>query len=353
MTISLFDPRSLGKMLVERKAPKGLFKVLFFRNEQPYDTEHIDFDVVTKVRLMAPFSSMKLPGKVVDDQGFVTKSFTPPLVNPKKVTSAESLMSRVAGEAVYGGLSPDERASVKLGQDLAELDDMIRRREEWMCASAVLNGTVVVTGQGVNTTLSFGRNAGNTIALPAAASRWSASTSDPLNDLRTWSRTIVQRTGIAPDNAVLGSEAAAALLAHAGVQAQLDNRRMDLGQIAPEYREAYGATYLGTIKGTQLDLWSYDEWYIDPEDIATGEQSMMPTKQVVLGSSRAQTEIAYGAVPVATGTDGASAITLVTGTRVPESWIEKEPAARFLKVSSRPLPIPVQVNAFLRATVIA
>jgi hypothetical protein len=163
----------------------------------------------------------------------------------------------------------------------------------------------------------------------------------------------MQRTGIRPDVAVLGREAADALLEHAATQAQLDTMRMDLGQIAPEYRDAYGATYLGTLRGVGLDLWSYDEWYIDPEAIGTGEQEMMPSKVVLLGSTRAQTEIAYGAVPVATGTDGSSAISLISGARVPESWIQKEPAARFLKVSSRPLPIPVQVNAFLKATVIA
>lgn len=352
MAVDLFSPRTMGRMLEERKAPRGFFRAVFFRNSQTYDTEHIDFDVETRVRLMAGFSSAKLPGKVVDDQGFVTKSFTPPLLNPKTYTDAEKLLHRLLGENIYQTSSPEERAAALAGKNLGKLDDMIRRREEWMCAQAALYGSVQVTGQGVNTLIDFGRNAGNTIALLAAADRWTAATADILGNFRTWSRTIVQRTGLAPDVGIVGRLAADALLANTTLAAQLDTMRINLGQIDPEYRQELGATYLGTLKGTGIDLWTYDEWYIDPENPGAGEQEMMPAKCVMLGSTRAQTEMAYGAVPVAMGQDGSASITIVPGERVPESWIEKEPAGRIIKVSARPLAIPTQVNAFLRVQVV-
>jgi len=353
MTINLFEPRTMGQMLLERKAPKGFIRSLFFRDEVPYDTEHIDFDIETRVRRMAPFSNPKLAGQVVDDVGYKTNSFTPPLINPKKVTTAEHLQQRQAGEAVYGGMSPDERAAAKLGKDLADLDDMIIRREEWMCMQAALEGSVRVHGQGIDVTVDFLRDAGNTIALLAAGDRWTAGTADIPKNLRDWQRLIIKRCGIAPDNAIMGQAAADAFLSNSALRTQLDTLRMDLGQIAPEFREAQGVTYLGRLKGTGIDLWSYDEWYIDPEDNAHAETAMMSSKCVLLGASRARTELAYGAVPVATGEEGSSAITLITSSRVPESWIQKEPAARFVKVSARPLPIPIQVNAFLKATVVA
>ena len=59
------------------------------------------------------------------------------------------------------------------------------------------------------------------------------------------------------------------------------------------------------------------------------------------------------AVPVATGSDGAASLAIVRGARIPDSWIEKEPPARFIKISSRPLPVPIQIGAFLKATVVA
>ena len=354
MAIDLFEPRTMGKMLLERKGPKGLVKTLFFGGApQTYDTEHVDFDVETRVRLMAPFSNPKLAGQVVDDVGYTTRSFTPPLVQPKKVTTAENLQQRQPGEALYGGMSPDERGAAKLGKDLGELDDRIARREEWMCVQAARLGTIAIVGPGVNATLDFGRNAGNTIALPAANLRWDGANAAIVKDLRTWSRTVVQRCGLAPDVAILGRLAADALLSDSTLRTQLDTRRMEMGIIAPIFDEVKGATYLGRLAGTGMDLWAYDEWFIDPESVITGEQPMIPDKEVVIGSTRAQTEMAYGAVPVAEGEGAAAKISLVAGARVPQSWTQKEPAGRFLKVSARPLPIPTQVNGFLRATVLS
>lgn len=349
MAIDLFEPRTMGRMLQERKGPKMFVRDKFFSNAVPYDTEHVDFDIETKVRTMAPFSSPKLAGQVVDDTGFVTKSFTPPTVQPKKVTTAENLQKRVAGEALYGGMSPDERAAVRLAKDLGDLDDMISRREEWMCVQAALNGSILVVGPGVNVTLDFGRNAGNTIPLLAAADRWTAGTAKIEENLDDWRRIISQQCGLAPDVALLGRSAAKALKSNTALVTQLNTLRIDLGRIAPEYDQPRGVTYIGRLAG--MDLWEYNEWYIDPENIGAGEQPMIPDKVVMLGSSQAQTELAYGAVPKAD--EETKALSLITGTRVPDSWIQKEPAARFVKVSARPLPIPTQVNAFLKATVVA
>jgi hypothetical protein len=351
MAIDLFDPRTMGQMLEERKAPRTFVRDTFFSNRQPRDTEFVDFDVETKVRKLAPFSSLKLAGRVMDDDGFVTKTFTPPLVNPKKITTAEQLQKRVAGEPIYGGMSPDERASQKLGKDLGELDDMIIRREELMCIEAVFDGQVTVIGEGVDAVVSFSRPAGNVIALPAAAQRWSAGTADIPKDLRDWRRICVKQCGVAPDVGILGSEVADALLNNSGLRAMLDTMRLDLGQISPEILAMPGVTYLGRLKGTGIDLYSYDEWYVDPTDGV--EKAMVPAKKVLLGSTQARTELAYGAVPVALGEGSGSTITMIAGERVPESWTNKEPAARFVKVSSRPLPIPIQIGAFLVATVIA
>lgn len=351
MAIDLFDPRTMAQMLLERKAPKRFVRDRFFANVQTYDTEFIDFDIETKVRTMAPFSNPKLAGQTIDNTGFVTKSFTPPLVQPKRVTTAENLQKRQPGEAIYGGLSPDERAAAKLGKDLADLDDMISRREEWMCVQAALDGSIHVVGEGVDVILDFGRNAGNTIALLAAADRWTAATANIEGNLDDWRRVVSQRTGLSADTAILGRLAAKALKSNTSLINQLNTLRVDLGRVAPEYDQARGVTYIGRLAG--LDIWEYNEWYVDPENILAGEQPMIPDKVVLIGATQAQTELAYGAVPVATGQDGSSAITLATGARVPDSWIQKEPAARFVKVSSRPLPVPTQVNAFLKATVVA
>ena len=156
MAIDLFDPRTMAQMLLERKAPRTFLRDMFFANRRPYDTEFVDVDSETRVRRLAPFSNPKLAAKVADSTGFTTSSFTPPTVSQKMVTMAEQLQKRVAGEPVYGGMSPDERAAALLGKNLSELDDMIARREEWMCAKALFDGSIHITGEGVDTIVSFG-----------------------------------------------------------------------------------------------------------------------------------------------------------------------------------------------------
>lgn len=349
MAIDLFDPRTMAQMLLNRKAPKTFLRDMFFASRRDYDTEFVDVDVETRIRRMAPFVNPKLAGPTADPTGYTTTSFTPPTVTQKMVTTAEQLMKRIAGEALYGGLSPEERAAEILGKNLGELDDLVTRREEWMCASALFDGLILIVGDGVSTSVDFARSAGNTIALPAAARRWDAATAKIEEDLNTWRRTVLKACGEAPDVAILGSDAADALVSNSAMKNALDTFRADLGQIDPRALPN-GATYLGRFKRAGLDIYAYDEWYLDDAGV---EQPMIPAKAVMLGSTRARTELRYGACPIATGTDASSGITLMRGSRVPDSWIQKEPAARILKVSSRPLPVPIQVNAFLKATVLA
>lgn len=350
MAIDLFDPRDMAQMLSQQKPPRTFVRDMFFPIRTPRDTEYIDYDVEDHVRKLAPFTNPNLAGPAVDQTGFVTSTFTPPTVSQKMVTTAEQLMKRQPGEPVYGGLSPDERASQQLGRNLASLDNMITRREEWMCCKALWDGIITILGEGVNKQVNFNRAAGNTIALMVAARRWDASTAKIEEDLNTWKNVVLKACGVAPNVAILGGDAADAFMSNSAMHTVLDTLRADLGQIDPA-NLPNGATYLGRFKRAGLDVYAYNEWFVDPVTLV--ETPMIGAKEVMLGSTLARTELLYGACPIASGTDGGSGITLMAGTRVPDSWIQKEPAARIIKVTSRPLPVPIQVNAFLKATVVA
>ncbi len=351
MAIDLYEPRTMARMLSEMKPPRTFIRDTFFRNHEEFQTEHVDVDIEIGARRLAPFVSPRLPGKTVDTIGFKTSTYKNPTVAMKKVITGDHLQHRLPGETLYEGRSPAERQAALLGKALADLDGMITRREEWMCAQALFAGQIHVVGDGVDELISFGRPAELSIALPAAAQRWTADTADIPKQLRDWRRACVKACGLAPDTAVLGAKAADALLANEKLRSMLHTLRLDMGQISPEITAMPGVTYLGQLKGTGMDLWSYDEWFVDPD--SGEEQPMVPEKQVLIGSSRAYTALRYAAVPVATGSDSSSSLSLVVGARIPDSWIEKEPPARFVKISSRPLPVPTQIGAFLVATVVA
>jgi len=349
MSVDIYSPRTMARMVAEMKPARSFVLERFFSESQSFESKSVDIDIETSVRSMAPFVGDRSAGSAVDDLGYTTETYTPPLVAPKSLLTEDHLRQRLPGETLYEGRSPAERQAALVGKRLGQLNSMILRREEWMAAQALLTGAVAISGDGVTSrSVDFGAPDALTIALLDAADRWTADTADILANLRTWARLIAQYSGLAADTVILGQEAAAALLGNTALAAMLDKRRVELGLISPEMTTIPGVTYLGSVKGTALDLFSYDEWYIAP---ATGTETPMITPEmIIMGSTQARAVRYYGAVAVAN--EGGS-LDLMAGERIPDSWTEKEPAGRIIKLSARPLPAPVQIRGFLRATVVA
>lgn len=347
MPISMFDTREMIPMLQEGKSANTFLKDLFFSNVVTFETEVVDIDIWQGKRRLAPFVTPKVGSKTVQRIGFKTETYKPPQVAPDMVTTAEDLLKRSPGETIYGAMGPNQRAAQQLTRDLVELDDMITRREEEMCAQALFNGEINVVGEGVNDTIQYWSQLSApdqpTTSL-GAGDRWNESTSDILANLRTWRRNVVQKSGIAPTNAILGSDAAEALLSNEGLVKLLDTRRIDMGEISPEFLPE-GVIYYGRLKGSAVDLWGYEEWYVDESDGL--EKPMVPAKKILLGSPSVRTSMLYGCVvdPV----EGSFA-----APRVPLSWTQrKDPAGRIVAVKSRPLPVIHQINGFYVAQVLS
>lgn len=340
MAISIFETRTMLAMLEKMFPPKTFLRDTFFGNVVTFDTEHVDIDIKKGNRKMAPFVHPRIGSKTVDKTGYETKSYKPLPVAPDTITTAENLLKRMAGETLYGQMSPDQRASQQLAMDLAELDDMITRREEWMCAQALFAGEIAMVGEGISETLNFGHT--NREAL-GAGSRWNEATADIFGDFRRWGLACRKGSGYNPTTAVLGSDAAAAFLGNEAVQKRLDLRRVDMGMINPQVLPN-GVTYLGYLNDPGVDLYQYDEWYYDE---ASGEDKpMVPTKQVMLGNPNARMDRLYGAVvDVDMGTFALP--------RVPKSWTTPKPSARFVQIIAKPLPVPHDLDSFYVATVLA
>lgn len=345
MTISIYDPRSMLQALKVMPPARAFLRRLFFTSPpQSHATETFDVDIQVEGRRAAEFVNPKGPGKSVERTGFTTYTFRPPMVAPKMPITVEDLQTRLPGENVYSGLDPDSRAVELLGNDLKVIESLIVRREELMVRDALVNGSIVCLGDDVNQTITFPtRDASLTIGTLAAAKRWDAGTSNPIRDIRDWRRAINAKTGLTPDVLILGSTALDYLMANTAVMTVLDNRRMEMGELTEELRDG-GGIYYGRLAGVQI--WGYDE-------LDESSNPLIAAKTVLMGATSARCDMHYGAVGVAEGEGNSARVTLVKLPRVPESWVEREPAVRWLKVTSRPLPVPVQNNAFLTAQVIA
>lgn len=338
MPIDLFDTRTMLEAVRQMQPVRTFLRDTFFTNRRTFDTEYVDVDIVKGKRRMAPFVSPKVGGKVVERLGYQTHTYKAPMLAPKLPTTAEQLLKRLPGEALYSGMSPEERAAEQLGRDLAELDEIITRREEWMCAQAVFAGQIYVVGEGVDEVIDFGLT--NKEALTGTA-LWSDTAADPLADLKRWRQQIIKVSGFSPDIVIMASDAEEAFLKHEKVQKALDLRLVDTGQINPQTLPN-GATYIGRIAEVGVNIYTYDEWYLDDDGV---EKPMVPAKTVLMASTAARFDLLYGAY-----------IDMELGVfalpRIPRSWVEKDPSVRWVQMVSRPLPVPEHIDSLYVATVL-
>ena len=323
MAISIYDPRTMGK-LVERMPKVHTFvRDTFFRNRETFDTQKIDVDFKKGNRALAPFVHKKKGGATIDNEGFQTNTYEPPLVAPNKITTIDDILKRTPGESLYNGKSPNQRAVEKMQRDFTELDEMITRREEWMCCQSLFRGKILIldkNGKAIQEEIDFQFTNKETLKT---ADSWKTKKGGKIAQLKAWRKQ---------------------------VQKMLDVRRFEVAVIAPK-ELPNGATYIGTIHEIGMDIYTYNEWYLDnwtnaekPED-----KPLLPDNIVALLSTEANYSMYYGAVGIVD--EAGKTIAVVEGSRIPEQWVERRPARRFLQLSSAPIPVPHEVDSWFIATV--
>lgn len=340
---TIYTPRTLGKLVRRMPPVHTFFRDTFFKNRRTFNTKSVDVDFKKGSRALAPFVHPKVGGKTILNTGYQTKSYTPVLLAPNKITTVDDLLERAAGEDPYSGRKPAERAVEKLAEDLRELNEMIVRREEWMAATAIFTGQIPIVGEGVNEVIDFDFTNKETIV--SAEKKWDNAQSDPLADIERWHE-IVQREGFVNCNVcVMAKDVATAFINHAKVKEVLDVKAYDLAVIKPR-QLPNGATYIGTYHKLGLDFYQYNEWYLDDwtEPGEPENKPIVPDKHIALLYTEADYSIYYGAITMIPE-EGKGFVT-VEGDKVPQTWIERRPDRRFLQINSKPLTVPHEVNSW-------
>ena len=348
-TVSIYEPRTMGRVIERMPQTNTFFRSTFFKNEETFPTKSVDVDFKKGNRKVAPYVHRKIGGKTVPNSGYQTKSYTPPLLAPNKITTIDDILTRQAGENPYSGKTPAERAVLKMSQDFSELNEMIVRREELMCAQAIFTGKIHVIGDGVDEEIDFGFE--NTEEITTAAKKWGHADSDPIGDLKRWHKEVQKKGFVNCDICVMSDDVATAFINNAKVQKVLDVKGYELAVIKPR-QLPNGVTYVGTIHSLGLDIYTYNEWYLDDwTDPKTPEQKpLVPEKTLALLSTQANYSMNYGAITLLDEKSGNFHTS--EGKAVPDTWIERNPSRRFLQLNSSPLPIPHEVDSWYVAKVI-
>ncbi|MCK7615187.1 major capsid protein [Roseibium sediminicola] len=332
----LYSTTALLATLQTFDRPTAWLRDTFFPTEINFVQEEIAFDKVAKRRKIAPFVSPHVPGKARKARGRSVESFAPPYVKPKNELSPGDNFVRLAGEEINGDLSPEERFDRNVMQMLADQDNEVTRREEWMCAQILTTGAVVCEGEDFPAqTVDFGRDASLTAQL-AGGDRWGEAGVSPKANLRTWATEISVLAGGNPTDVVLGAEAAELFTSDAEVREILDNRRqaggrLEMGPIATGAEDMVAA-YLGSFG--QFDFWQYTQKF---EDEAGVLQDFFPSYGcLTIARPVFSGHMCYGAIK-----DNRA---LRAMSRFPKTWAQEDPSVDFLMTQSAPLPVPTEVN---------
>jgi hypothetical protein len=338
--MDIFTTDVLNGVVAYLPTPASFLLDTFFPNEQREMTEEIHFDVENGKRRITPFVSPLVAGKVVESQGFQAKTFKPAYAKDKRVFDANRPIKRAMGEQIGGTFTPMERLQRLVAYELVDQTKMLTRRLETMASEAMRLGQVTVQGDQYPTVVvNYGRDAGLTVVL-AGASRWGQAGIKPLDNLQDWALLIQQKSGTNAMNVVMDTDAWKIFRADADVKTRLDRFR-GASTLVVDAKIETGGTYMGTIDN--FNIWVYADWYVND---AGAEVPMLPSGTVLMGSASGiqgyrafgvikDEELGYQPLPFAT-----------------KSWLEKDPAVRYLLMQSAPLVVPYRPNASFCATVL-
>ncbi len=343
-TIDLFNQREMVRALEQVKPPATFLLDLFFREEDFHDTDTVDIDFRVETRRMARFvGSQDMESTVVKKTPFETRSVKLPYIGNKQATTANDILqNRGIGEALYSKTPLETRARIQVGKDLADLRNLVTRREEWMAAQALQTGKVPIIGQGINTEVDFLLPADHLVIL-AGDALWDNVLSDPIKRLRILRRKAGRDSNFTPTDCIMGADALDAFLAHPVVQAYLEVRNYKIGEI--EASDKNVVTSYGKIEG--MNIWSYDDYYVeqDADGTVLAEREMIDPERIILGSTMARTTRHYGAIKMKNRQFASLRF-------LPTQFDTDDPVVDWLRVQSSPLPALHQSDAFITATVL-
>lgn len=328
-------------LAIERPNPFLLNK--FFRTVKLSDAATIEWDIQEGGRRLAPFVSPFVAGQPVRTRGHRTDTLRPAYIKPTALITPQSGFVRRPGEPYGGNMTPKQRIDAKLAEQLAEHEDMLDNRLEWMAASALVNSSILIEGESYSAkTVDFGRHADLEVSL-AGAARWSQAGAEPLNDIEEMALDIRRYSyGAVSDTVVMDGLAwgffRKRMEDNVNFQAE---KRLGSSQIESGPRNNIDGEFVGRLGG-RFDIWVYDGHY---EDNAGEMQPYLPAyTALVVSSAGIDGRRYFGAIQDL----HADLIATRMFHKTKEKW---DPSGVELVSQSAPLVAPKRPNSYGRLTV--
>jgi len=354
MAQSYYNTDILLASLEKTHPTSGFLKDRYFpaADDSVFATEDVLIEYKDGSRKMAPFVHPRKDGVIMERDGYQTERYTPADVKPKRPLTIDDLKKKGFGEALFKNTSPAEREALILAKDIKELDEGISRREECMAAETLLTSGCVMkhlidenADKYDEREIRFYSEASNpNIYTPT--NLWGSGSADIIGDLEALIELFATK-GLPFEDLIVGGNVAKTILKDANILKLLDNRRYELGQVAP-VKLGDGVSQVATLNilGNNINILSYQEKYVND---AGALVPFIPSGKIIATAPGAG-KIVYGAVTQMEQADGQ--FHTYAGKRVPKYLADATNNVRTIGLTSRPLLIPNYKGSWISATVL-
>lgn len=319
-----------------------------------YTGESVEVDVVRGSEGVAvPVPDLNAGARKNSADVYTNKEFKPPIYAEEGSLNGFTLMKREPGQNPFE--NPDYQANgiTRAFSLFRQMEAKIRRAVELQASQVLQNGVIsLVDSTGaVIFSMDFSPKATH---FPTAGTTWGTSGYDPIQDLIDLCD-VVREDGLAdPDTLVFGSAAWECALDNDKVKARFENRRFELGTIAPVAPNGEGGKYMGTLElgSYRADCWTYNGLYVHPQ---TGAKTrFVDPANVIARASSGTLKATWGAIPQIVPPDqrvmpflpermssAAAQIDLF-----PFAYVAPNGQSVTVALSARPLLVPVAIDTY-------
>lgn len=344
ITNELFDTRTLLGVMEAQAPVNNYWLDLCFPNQVNFTTEEIEFEKLTRYRVLAPLVIPTAQGRPSYKKASRVTRLRPAYVKPKDVVNESDIIARQPGTLLGAPPSRQQSFDARVADILNEQNKSIQRRWEWLASEAIQDGAVtLVDNDYPQVTVDFGRNSNHTVTL-TGGDLWDSGTGDIIGDINEWRFMMRQaKFGGPATRMTVGTDAWAAMSQDPAVMELMDitvrgtqvnlNRGTQQGEVVE---------FMGSFDNT-LDVYLYRDYYEDNDGNTT---DFMSPKDIVLTGPNIMGYRCFGAILDKRSQFQALPI-------FPKMWDDDDPPVTYLMSQSAPLMVPVNPDNTLRATVVS
>lgn len=333
-----------------RQQVDNLYWLDTFANDQiNFETEEVAWERVNPRRRLAPFVSPRAQGRVMRREGSTSETLRPAYVKPKHEVNPFQARARRVGEAIGGSATLEQRYNAIVAENMAEEANMIRRRWDWMCAQAIVEGVLIVKGEDGDypeVEVDFRRDPSLDVTLVGTA-QWGEADADPLGDLNELRTRAFKLGGGRIERLTMGIDAFDRFFADEQVQKLLktDGNRGEASTLSSLSSPDANIEYRGRLSGANgqggIDVYTYAGTYHDYDGT---EVSVMDSYDVVGTGPNLRLTRCFGAIM-----DKRAQLRALD--MFPKMWDQEDPSQTFTMTQSAPLMAPGEPNASFRIRV--